>query len=49
MIPPVLGQTEKDVIIFRNMSEDTLSAAQVKTVIMELIAGDMQHQGWSSY
>ena len=30
--------------MFRNMSEDTLSSAQVKMIIMERIAGDMHDQ-----
>ena len=44
LIPPALGQTVKDVIMFQNMNIDTLSAAQVKTLIMERIAGDVQDQ-----
>ena len=44
MILPVLGQSVKDVIIFRSKSEDTLSAAQVKPFIMERILGDVQDQ-----
>ena len=42
MIPPVLAQIVKDMIMFRNMNIDTLSAAQIKTLVMERIAGDMQ-------
>ena len=44
LIPPALAQTVKDVIMFRNMNVDTLSAAQVKTLVMERIAGDVHHQ-----
>ena len=44
MIPPVLTQTVQDIIVLRNMSEDTLNAAQVKTIIMERIAGNVQDQ-----
>jgi len=44
LIPPALAQTVEDVIMFRNMNVDTLSAAQVKTLVMERIAGDVQDQ-----
>ena len=44
LIQPALGQTVKDVIMLRNMNVDTLSAAQVKTLVMERIAGDVQDQ-----
>ena len=44
MVPPALGQTVKDMIKFGNINVDTLSAAQVKTLIMERIAGDVQDQ-----
>ena len=44
LIPPALGQTVKDVIMFRNMNVDTLSAAKVKTLNMERTAGDVQDQ-----
>ena len=43
IIPPALTQTVKDIMMFRNMSEDTLSSAQVMTIIMERIAGDVQN------
>ena len=39
IIPPAFIQRVKDVIMFREMSEDTLSAAQMKTIIIERIAG----------
>ena len=42
VIPPALAQTLKDVIMLRNMNDDTLSAAQIKTLVMERIAGDVQ-------
>ena len=44
LIPLALGQTVKDVVMFWNMSVETLSAAQVRTLIMERIAGDVQDQ-----
>ena len=42
--PRALTQTVKDIVMFRNTSEDTLSAAQVNTIIMERIAGDAHNQ-----
>ena len=44
IIPPALTQTVNDIMIFRNMSEDALNAVQVKTIVMERIAGDVQDQ-----
>ena len=44
LIPPALAQTVKDVIMFLNMNVDTLSAAQVKTLVMERISGDVHDQ-----
>ena len=43
-MPPALAQTVKDVIMFCNMNVDTLSAAQIKTLVMVRIAGDVQDQ-----
>ena len=44
LIPQALEQTVKEVIMFRNMREDPLSAAQIKTISMERIAGDVMNQ-----
>ena len=44
MIPPSPTLKVKDIMMFRNMPEDSLNAAQVKTIIMERIAGDVQDQ-----
>ena len=44
LIPTALAQTVKDVIMFRDMREDTLSAAQIRTIVMERIAGDVMNQ-----
>ena len=44
IIPPAFSQTVKDVMMFRNLSQDTLSASRVETIIMERIAGDVQDQ-----
>ena len=44
MILPALAQTVKDVIMFCDMNVDTLSATQVKILVMERIAGDVQDQ-----
>ena len=44
LIPPALAQTVKDVIMLRNMNVDTPSSAQIKTLVMERIAGDVQDQ-----
>ena len=40
LIPVALQQTVKDVIMFRSIHEDALSAVQLKTIIMERIVGD---------
>jgi hypothetical protein len=44
LIPKALEVTVKDVILFRNMKEDTLNAFQMRTIIMERIAGDVMNQ-----
>ena len=50
LIPPAPEQTVKDVIMFCNMKEDTLSAAQAKAIINERITGNVMNQviGWTS-
>ena len=41
--PPALEQTIKEFIMFRNMKEDTWSAAQIQTIINGRISGDVMN------
>ena len=40
LIPVVLQQTVQDVIMFRSIREDALSAVALRSIIMECIVGD---------
>ena len=44
LILKALETTIKDIIMFRDMKEDKLSSAQMRTIIMERIAGDVMNQ-----
>ena len=44
LIPSALGQCIKDVIMFRDMREDSFMAAQVKSIINERICTVLQNQ-----
>ena len=44
LIPKVLETTIKDIIMFRDMKEDKLNSAQMRSIIMERIAGDVMNQ-----
>ena len=44
LIPTVLEATVNGIIMFRDMKEDKLNAAQMRTIIMERIAGDVMNQ-----
>ena len=44
LIPTALETTVKDIIMFRNLKEDTLNSSQMRTIIMERIAGDVMNQ-----
>ena len=44
LIPSALEQTIKDVIMFRDLREDTMNSGQMRTIIMERIAGDVMNQ-----
>ena len=44
LIPSALEQTIKDVIMFRDLREDSMNSGQMRTIIMERIAGDVMNQ-----
>ena len=44
LIPKALETTVKDIIMFRNMKEDTLNSAQMHSIIMERISSDVMNQ-----
>ena len=44
LIPKALDTTIKDIIMFRDRKEDKLNSAQMRTIIVERIAGDFMNQ-----
>ena len=44
LIPPALEQCIKDVMMYRNIKEDTFSAAQIRSIINERICADVLNQ-----
>ena len=44
LIPSAFEQAIKDIMMYRDVKEDTLSAAQVRSIIDSCICADVQHQ-----